>query len=681
MTVRQLEAEGEGLRIQCGETHRQLENALKEKEALRVESQELRRNLDVVLRDLAEARDSVSSLEERLTKAEEGQSLSQIEASNSNQTLTRVEQLHTKLVSEHATLQATLTGLEKKKTSLQHELKSALDKVSLLEKQNEDLGHSLKSVENRLKVATKSCELREQEVSNYKERASGLQKERNELGLNLQKLQKSCHLQGEVDAARLAELQSEVAELRVTNTSLQDKASFLETALEGSQQRCSDLGSKLVVAGEQVTSLTSRFNRTDNLCKDIQVKYTQLVSILEGTLGLTPAEENEESGISICTPDSSSHTATNTKKKPSKDQSLDSSGHLSRSLAESGVGVSLASPCTSKQSSLGGADIPGHPTSPSDVVQINVGYVRDAILQLQKRLIAAEQSTVSSAKTLHKKIQQTEEEKASLEARLNSLRSSLTSLQTSFDSMSTQRDSAEVTVKLQKDAIRGLEKHERELRDEVQQLKLQLKGERTVKQLASDTELKKYAESQIDYEIERGRLKTHVQDLESHEKQLEEEIGNLRSEADHLQSTCRTMEAEISQLQQKLETSQHLRKEAEEQLRSLKVSMKSLDQSSRDSEKQFLDKTQQLEMQLAKFEGEKLNQERKITDLQHLCDSVQREKGLLVERLRLLPQNRPQRKQTPELDQASSKQNIELMRSVRELRAKLVEKEKEHEQA
>jgi len=694
MTVRQLEAEGEGLKVQYGETRRQLENTLKEKAALRVESQELKHDLDVVQRDLAKARETVATMEERLTKAEEGQNLSQIEASNSSQTLTKVEQLHAKLVSEHASLQATLTSVEKRNNSLQQELKSALDKVSHLEKQKEDLGQSLKSVENRLKVVSKSCEVREQEVSNYRERASSLEKERNELSLNLKKLQKSCRLQSKVDAAKLTELQSEVSELRSTNTSLQYKASFLETAL-GDSQRCSDLGSKLVVADEQVASLTSQFNHTDGLCRDIQAKYTQLLSVLEGTLGLIPVEDNEES----CTPNLSSHTTTNAKNNPSKDRSFDSSGHLSRSLAESGVGVSLASPYTSKQSSLGGTqdlDIPSHPLKLVQM-KLNVGNVQDAILQLQKSLTAAEQAkgeAVSSATTLKKKIQQLEEEKASLEARLKSLRSSLSSLQDSFDSMSTQRDSAEVTVKLQKEAIRGLEKQERELRNEVQQLKQQLEGEKMGKQLASDTKLKKYAQSQIEYEIERGRLKTRVQDLELHEKQLEGEIGNLRSEAAHLKSTHKTMEAEVSRLQQKLKISQQLHKEAEEQL---KVSTKSLDQmflNSRESEKKFLDKVQQLEMHLSKIEGEKLHQERKVADLQQLCNSVQREKGLLEERLRLLSQNQPQpqfptqrlgaqHKQASELDQSlvsSSKQNVELMHSVRELQANLDKKEKEHQQ-
>ena len=695
MTVRQLETEGEGLKVQYSETQRQLENTLKEKEALRVGSQELKHNLDVVQRDLAKGRETVATLEERLKKAEEGQNLSQIEARNSSQTLTKVEQLHAKLVSEHASLQASLTSVEKRNNSLQRELKSALDIVSHLEKQKEDLGQSLKSVENRLKVASKSCELREQEVSNYRERASSLEKERNELSLNLKKLQKSCRLQSKVDAAKLTELQSEVSELRSTNTSLQDKASFLETALEDSQQRCSDLGSKLVVADEQVASLTSQFNHTDGLCRDIQAKYTQLLSVLEGTLGLIPVEDNEES----CTPNLSSHTTTNAKNNPSKDRSFDSSGHLSRSLAESGVGVSLASPYTSKQSSLGGTqdlDIPGHPLKLVQM-KLNVGHVQDAILQLQKSLTAAEQAkgeAISSATTLKKKIQQLEEEKASLEARLKSLRSSLSSLQDSFDSMSMQRDSAEVTVKLQKEAIRGLEKQERELRNEVQRLKQQLEGEKMGRQLVSDTKLKKYAQSQIEYEIERGRLKTHVQDLELHKKQLEGEIENLRSEAAHLKSTHQTMEAEVSRLQQKLKISQQLHKEAEEQL---KVSTKSLDQTflnSRESEKKFLDKVQQLEMQLSKVEGEKLHQEQKVADLQQVCNSVQREKGLLEERLRLLSQNQPQpqfptqrlgaqHKQTSELDQSlvsSSKQNVELMHSVRELQANLDKKEKEHQQ-
>jgi len=99
-------------------------------------------------------------------------------------------------------------------------------------------------------------------------------------------------------------------------------------------------------------------------------------------------------------------------------------------------------------------------------------------------------------------------------------------------------------------------------------------------------------------------------------------------------------------------------------------------------------------MHLSKIEGEKLHQERKVADLQQLCNSVQREKGLLEERLRLLSQNQPQpqfptqrlgaqHKQASELDQSlvsSSKQNVELMHSVRELQANLDKKEKEHQQ-
>ena len=365
---------------------------------------------------MAKARDTVANLEEKLTKSEEGHSLSRIEATKSNQTLTRMEQMHAKLVSEHATLQATLTSSENQNSSLHHELKSALEKVSHLQEQKEGLARTLESVENRLKVVRKSCELKETELDNYRQKASSLEKEKNELSLNLKKLQESCRLRGRVDAAKLSECQSQVSELQSTKSSLQDKVSFFETTLKTSQQQCSDLGSKLTASSQQVASLTSQLNHTGCLHKDLQTKYVKLLGVLEVTLGLTPVEDSEEPVPGLTFPARAELT-----KSPSpvkvKDRSLDSSSHFSTSLAESGVGTSFASPHL--QSSLGGThgfDSLCRAKSPSKLseMKLDAESIRDAILQLQKRLIAAERSkeeALSSATTLEKKIQLMEEEK------------------------------------------------------------------------------------------------------------------------------------------------------------------------------------------------------------------------------------------------------------------------------
>ena len=627
LAIKQLEAKKDSLRHQCTESQKHLEYALQEKEELRNDCQVLRQNLATIERELVRSEETAASLQERLSRLENIQSSSQSNAITTQQTFARVEQLHAKLVSEHAALQATLTSTDKQNGSLQLELKAALEKASQLNKQKEDLACTLSSVENQLKVVSKTCELREEETSGYRQRASDLERERNELSLNLTKLQQCSHTQGQFDTAKQSELQVQLSELKSIRIALQNKVCLLETTLESTQRQCHDLDSKLSASQGQVASLTSQLRHTDSSHKDIQTKYNQLLSVLEGTLGFAD-EMRESAPVEI-------HFPFNP-----KERSLDSSSHFSISLAESGVGTSIVSPSYSLHSSMcatQASEVLVRARTPSKLfrMKLDADSVREAILQFQKKLISAEKSkqdAISSAVGLEKKIRNLEEEKASLQARLQTLRSSLTSLQSSFDSVSKQRDSAEVTTKLQKSMIKDLGRKGKEFEQKVKDLKNQLEGEKVGKQ-SSDTKLKKYAQSQVVHEIEIKKLETQLKELELQKRLLGEEVTRLQKE---LQSTHATKDAEMEQLRQKLATAHETQQEAEEQLKSMKDGMNDLDQSFKISKRKHLEKIQQLESELAEAQCEKMKQEQKASDLQQRLDSSQRDNDVLEERLHLL---------------------------------------------
>ena len=189
MTIKRLEAEGEGLKRQCAEAQRHLENTLHKNDMLRDDCQKLRLCLSSVQRELSRSKETMASLQEKLTHSKDVWSLVSSDATSTQQSLSKS---YTKLVSEHAALQAALTSTEKQKTSLQLELKATHEKVIQLNKERGDLRHSLETVENQLKVVSKACKIQEQEIGSYRQRVSTLEQEKIKLSANLNKVQEDA---------------------------------------------------------------------------------------------------------------------------------------------------------------------------------------------------------------------------------------------------------------------------------------------------------------------------------------------------------------------------------------------------------------------------------------------------------------------------------------------------------
>ena len=634
-------------RRQCSELQQRFDSTLKEKDNLKSQCQKMKWNLDSVQGELVRSRELVVVLQERLSKSEEERSSTQSIATSTQNTLSSMEHSHAKLVSEHASLQAALTAAEKQNTSLELELRAALEKSTELGRQEESLRHTLVSVENQLKVVSRACELKEQEVASCKRRAANLERERNELSLNLSKMQESAQKQGEMDAAKQSELEAQFTKLKTINHTLHDRISSLETSLESSRCQCNELDAKVGHSDHQVASLSSQLKHSDEVRRDVQMKYSQLLSVLEATLGLTPiGGDHEHSGTpEVAAIGALSSTMKSDLPSEAEKSTVDSSGRFIIAVGdhESGIGTSTGS---LSFSSFTGVQTPealkrAKNISGTSQMVLDVQLVRETILELQKQLVAEEKSkqeAMSSVIAMQKKIRSLEAEKASHEVRLQSLRSSLVSLQSSFDSVSKQRDSVQEMTKLQEEATQEHLREQRELKHQVKELKERLDEERVVKQ-ASDTQLRKYAQVQAGHEIEKSKMEARVIELGLQKKQMEEDNGKLRSGMSYLQAMLTTKEAEVEQLRQQLETRQQLHFETENQVKSLRENMESLGQSfqlSKESEKKLLQRSQQLEAQLVEAQSKKFKHERNVSDLQQTLEFTRREYSVLEERLQLL---------------------------------------------
>ena len=720
MSNKQLRGQNDAQQRQLAEIQRQFENAMREKEVLQTSCRELRCKLDKVQRDLARSKEVVANLDEKMKKSEEGRISATTDANSTHQTLSRIEQAHAKLVSEHAALQASFTSSEKQNTSLQLELKSAMEKVSELEKQNEKLAQALSEVENKLKVVTKSCQMREQDLAYINQKATILERERNELTGNLSKLQEDAHFQGKVDAAKQSELQTHISQLKSTRDMLLGQVSTLESALEKAQRQNDDADAKLDASKHKGASLASQLKQSDGLYKDVQASYSQLVGVLEGTLGLSPQLEQE--GMTL------------------KVRMKDLSASVDVSRAESGLGGSILSPPSSLESSFNDSQGQSFFKSPSKLTQpkLDSKKVRDTILEMQKKVMVAERTkseAVSTSDNIQKKIQQVEEEKSSYEARLKSLRASLVSLQASFDTVVKQRDVIEQVSKAQSEELKAQKSHAKKLECQVHELTSQVENDRLSKH-ASNSKIKEYAHIQAENEIKKNRLEMKVKELEKQEKELEEVIVKLKTNAVQLQVTHETKDAEVSRLQQKLITSQQLYRESDAQKNQLQNRIKELEQSIADMElrqAQLSTIIQSVQMELQEQEGGNRKLESQLSDLvrqkqeltaslkrvqsdldvarkekqiaNDLCSSLEGEiENLRKELYKLREDNQrlksdlreanfqthrldvlvaSQQRQKSELDHSlveSSKQNIDLIRSTRELKASMAEKEKEHQQ-
>ena len=543
----------------------------------------------------------------------------------------RSEHDYAKLNNEHCRLQTELTTTQQSYNGTQLELQHVSSKLARLEKSKGDLSNHVSTLTEKMKMINMSCEQRDQEISTYKQKVDNLERERSDLSVNLTSLQQSTYSKGQAYTAKVSQMQTDLNTMKAEKEALENKISLLEVSLETTQTEGNDLARKLSTSEGKREQLSSQFQQVDALCKEVQSKYARLLGALQGTLGLQVVAT--EGSVDQTDEGRGSDMTKVIQSAPPVDK-------------ESGVGTSLTSEVSSfMPSSPYGSALPVQPpmSSPSKlaVMQLDASSIKEAILTIQKRLLAAEQTreeALFNGTNMERKIQFLEVEKQQLESSLKETRASLVQLQEVYDTVKKSREQAETTLKIKEEAIKRLQARQDELERQVQIQEQQISSDKVARQI-SESKLQRFSQTQVQSDAENEQLKKKLGDVEIGKKELQSQVSKLRSELLQIQSMRAAKEAEIDRLKQQLYTSQHLNQESNTKVESLLRRVSLLDSSfthSQSNEGRLDEELKELEERYGIALAEKKELEMKANELQMALTAGQKEKEVLEMELQRL---------------------------------------------
>ena len=546
-----------------------------------------------------------------------------------------------------------LTTTQQTYTGTKLELQHVTGKLARLEKNKGDLSNHVTTLTEKMKLINQSCEQRDQEISTYKHKVENLEQERSDLSINLSSLQQSTYTKGQAYTAKMSQLQTDLNTVKAEKEALENKISLLEVALETAQTEGNELGRKLSTSEGKRENLSAQFQQVDTLCKEVQTKYARLLGALQGTLGLQVVatvgsvyQTDEGKGSDIT-------------------KVIQSAPPVDK---ESGVGTSLTSEMSSFVSSSPVRPIQPPMSSPSKlaVMQLDASSIKEAILTIQKRLLAAEQAKEEAqfnGANMERKIQFLEVEKQQLELSLKETRTNLIQLQEDNDSVKKLKEKGETSLRLKEETVRRMENKLDELERQVQFQDQQISSDKIAKQI-SESKLQRFNQTQMQSDAENEQLKKKLADVEIVKKDLQSQVNKLRSELMQIQSTRAAKEADIDRLKQQLYTSQQLNQESNVKIQSLLQRVSLLDNSfthSHSNEGRLDEELKNLEERYGIALAEKKELEMKADELQIALAAGQKEKEALELELQRLSHTQ---RQNETLNRSWSERCMELEKKV-----------------
>lgn len=413
--------------------------------------------------------------------------------------------------------------------------------------------------------------------------------------------------------------------------------------------------------------------------KDVQSKYARLLGILQGTLGLEigppAAVIPEELDGSASFDQNAARVIHSTRFTPQK---------ASRKTAfspESGLGASFFGSQTSLTTTPQGPPTQqnswsaGSLTSPSQprTVQLDEDLVKEAILGMQRKLIATERArdeALSHGRTLDKQVKKLESEKSAFELKLSELRATVQSLQDKHDQVSLERDRAELSASSSQIAVKESEQRSKELADQVQYLEAKSATQSMTQQM-NESCIRKHQQTESELLAEKKRILELMQVAEEEKAAAQSAVAHLKKERAAFQSAKLSQDAQVTLLQQKLASTQQQVQETTEQMCRVQEALKVADgevEMHASAEKQLQQQAVELNEQLCAVREENARLEGGIEDLQLSLTAVKKEKETLEDRLRLLQQSKEE-----------GDQHMEFLRqSVHGLQDQLVRKGSSH---
>lgn len=614
--TKQLESKREALKGQLDEVYKQLHLTSEEREALRGECQGLKQDVCSLKEELAGSKMAVSNLVENLSKTDDSRFLAEKDAKAYYKSLLSLEQAHARLTADHANLQAALTSCERRATSLQLELKESKQRGETLEGNNEQLNKKVSSLEEHLRAATKTCRQLEQESEEGRLRVKAVETERDEHKAAVIRVRDAANAEAGHQAAESLKLTSELEAAKGGCSRLRDELAELEFELETSRRGCSDLESRLTVTEGLVCRYKDEQADLMVACKELQERHSELMSVLNGTLGLK-----------LDLPPAPKLAGVKKADDPTAGRSVDATGYLS----ESGIECSLD---TTQGSQVGGAGVPSSYCT----------LVRDAILTLHKQVMDARNEkydVASSSQLTSKRLKALEEEKALLETQLKSAQAACASLGATMEGLKKKQSESEAMCTQHTEDIQVLERKCRQLQVESDALKAKLSGERMAKE-ASDAKLRQLVQAKSDCDLEKGELVNQLSEARIARQRFQEQSDKLAMELSLLKSQNAAKEAELIQLQARHDDVKQRLSETEQQLVLAKESALVLDRSLSEitrKEAELVNKTHQLELQLGRLRVDRLQLEERVMHHEEESSKARREKDTLELQLQQLAQS------------------------------------------
>ena len=628
MDTKQLKSKKEAIKGQLDAAHRQLQRACEEREGLRVECQGLKQDVCSLREELAGSKMAVTNLTESLSKTDNSRLQAEKDVKMYYGSLLTLEQAHARLTSDHASLQAVLTSCETNATSLQLELKQCKEKGEALARTNEQLTKRVSILEDHLTTLTNSCKQLEEENDDYKLKVRNMEEEKDLQKAAILRLQDTAKAESVHRASENLKLSSDLETCKKNCSTLRDEVAELEFELQSSQRGYSDLESKLVAAESLARHDKDKQADLMSTCKTLQERLSELLSILNGTLGLKLDLPFTKQAVN--------------KGVPPVDVieggAPDSTGYLS----ESGIECSLDGTQGSRVGDGGAASSYGT-------------QVRDTILSLHKQVMEGHRQKCDAASSLQLmalKLKALEEEKGTVEAQLKMAQATCSSLNMSMEALRKKHAENELMYVQHSEKMQGaqlaskhLQEHSERLAMEVSVLKshdaakeaelvqlqvkhddLKLRLAETEQQLVMaresalilDKSLNQITRKEAELVSKTHEREVQLERLREDRLQLEERVTRHKEEIGKVKKDKDTLEA---QLQQLVQSEDHSRRKAE-----------ALEHSVSDEElkkSEMTSKLQELESQLRMEQAEKIMVESSFSE-------VQTEKKALEARLKSL---------------------------------------------
>ena len=442
-----------------------------------------------------------------------------------------------------------------------------------------------------MRAATKACRQLEHEGEEGRLRMRAVEAERDEHKAAVIRVRDAANAEAGHQAAESLKLAGELEAAKVGCSRLRDEVAELEFELETSRRGCSDLESRLTATEGLVRRYKDEQADLMVACKELHERHSELMSVLNGTLGLKLEHPLPKStGVKKGFPGSD----------PAAGRSADATGYLS----ESGIECSLD---TTQGSQVGGAGTPS-------------GYctlVRDAILTLHKQVLEARNEkydVASSSQLTSKRLKALEEEKALLETQLKSAQAACASLGASMEGLKKKQAESEVMCVQHTEDIQVLDRKCRQLQIESDALKTKLSGERMAKE-ASDAKLRQLVQAKSDCDLDKDELVNQLSEARIARQRFQEQSDKLAMELSVLKSQNAAKEAELIQLMAKHDDVKQRLSETEQQLVLAKESALVLDRSLSEitrKEAELVNKTHQLELQLGRLRVDRLQLEERV---------------------------------------------------------------------